>query len=247
MRRGLAATISQLQRLHASTVSIGLRRFGKRVSSNFKSAMIFSPHQDDETLGCGGVIALKCRSNVPMQVVFLTDGGKAEMGDRSAHEVVALRQREAELALSILGVSSAQIHFLQQPDGELQTLSPTQQQAVVAQLTQLLQHYQPEEVYVPHRSDPHPDHTATYRLVKQAIDEAHLTVDWFEYPIWLFWKSPLFLKLQPADLAGACLMAIDPVQAQKQQAIAAYDSQCSVLPIDFLKQFRQPYEVFFKG
>ncbi len=35
-----------------------------------KSTMIFAPHQDDETLGCGGLIALKLQLGIPVKVVF---------------------------------------------------------------------------------------------------------------------------------------------------------------------------------
>jgi LmbE family N-acetylglucosaminyl deacetylase len=50
--------------------------FGKSkpLAVSHKSALIFSPHQDDETLGCGGAIALKRQMGVPVKVIFLTDG-----------------------------------------------------------------------------------------------------------------------------------------------------------------------------
>ncbi len=35
---------------------------------------MFSPHQDDEAFGCGGMIALKSEQGIPVVVVFLTDG-----------------------------------------------------------------------------------------------------------------------------------------------------------------------------
>jgi hypothetical protein len=35
-----------------------------------ESTMIFAPHQDDETLGCGGLIALKRQLGIPVKVVF---------------------------------------------------------------------------------------------------------------------------------------------------------------------------------
>ncbi|MEO1183999.1 MAG: PIG-L family deacetylase, partial [Cyanobacteria bacterium J06636_27] len=45
----------------------------KPIEANKKSALVFSPHQDDETIGCGGMIALKRSQAIPVKVVFLTD------------------------------------------------------------------------------------------------------------------------------------------------------------------------------
>src|SRR5690606_38092378 len=37
--------------------------------------LVIAPHPDDETLGCGGVIALATCRNVRVHTVFVTDGG----------------------------------------------------------------------------------------------------------------------------------------------------------------------------
>ena len=37
-------------------------------------AIVFAPHPDDETLGCGGTILKKRSLGAPVEVVFLTDG-----------------------------------------------------------------------------------------------------------------------------------------------------------------------------
>ena len=39
-----------------------------------RSAIFFSPHQDDETLGCGGTIIRKKRMGAEVKIVFMTDG-----------------------------------------------------------------------------------------------------------------------------------------------------------------------------
>ena len=39
-----------------------------------KRVLVVAPHQDDETLGCGGLIARKRYEGLPVHVVFITDG-----------------------------------------------------------------------------------------------------------------------------------------------------------------------------
>ncbi|WP_331280980.1 PIG-L deacetylase family protein [Fischerella sp. PCC 9605] len=134
-----------------------------------KSAMVFSPHQDDETLGCGGMIALKRSLGVTVEVVFLTDGRYGRPDWIKAETIAEIRQREALNALDILRVANSQTHFLNQIDGSLQYLLNDQRQHIIDQLAQRLRLFMPEEVYVPHRKDVHGDHEATYQLVKEAI------------------------------------------------------------------------------
>lgn len=210
------------------------------------SVMVFSPHQDDETLGCGGMIALKRMRNVPVSVVFLTDG-QSGIGDptMSREEIVQLRKREAIAALDILGVAASDLYFLAQPDGSLSNLPEQQRQQTIQQLVQLLNACQPQEVYVPHRHDRHADHEATYDLVQAAVAEAGIQVTVYQYPIWMLWKAPLLLDLKLSEILGADRLSIQLVAEQKQAAITAYDSQCNVLPPGFLKRFISPYEFFW--
>ena len=41
------------------------------------NVIIFSPHPDDETLGCGGTIAKKVKEGYQVKIVFMTDGRNA--------------------------------------------------------------------------------------------------------------------------------------------------------------------------
>ena len=47
-----------------------------------KSMLVVAPHQDDETIGCGGVLALQARSGKPAAIVIVQDGadGHDELG-----------------------------------------------------------------------------------------------------------------------------------------------------------------------
>ncbi len=210
--------------------------------------MVFSPHQDDETFGCGGMIALKRESDIPVIVTFLTDGqGSGNSEQNYQNEIIQIRKQEAVNALDILGVKPSEIHFLEKPDGTLPNLNNQEKQQTIKQISELLKHYQPEEVYVPHRKDCHRDHEAAYELVKQAIAQADITVELLEYPIWLFWRAPLFILLKWQDIAAASCLSIASVQEKKTRAISSYYSQIQSLPRGFIQRFLGSHEIFFKS
>lgn len=212
-----------------------------------KSAMVFSPHQDDETLGCGGIIALKRALGVPVEVIFLTDGRYGRPDWITPETITDIRQEEATKALNILGIASSETYFLNQIDGSLQNLTDDQRQYIVAQLAQRLQSFMPEEIYVPHRKDVHGDHEATYELVQEAIASSGIQVEILQYPIWMLWQNPLSFDLNFQDIGAPYRLAIDSVKDTKKRAIETYSSQMPGLPTGFLQRFFLPYEIFFKN
>ncbi|MCC5637012.1 PIG-L family deacetylase [Nostoc sp. CHAB 5844] len=210
-----------------------------------KPAMVFAPHQDDETLGCGGLIALKHELGVPIKVVFLTDGQKSDV-HMKPEDLIQVRKQEAVNALGILGMPSSDIFFLDYADGSLMELSQKERHLIVDHLAQLLQSFEPSEVYLPCEKDKHNDHMATYDLVQAAITESKLAVEIFEYPIWIFWNIKQILKFNLQELGAAYNLSIKSVYQKKQRAIKAYNSQCHDLPYSFLRRFLIPREIFFK-
>lgn len=214
-----------------------------------KRALVFAPHQDDETFGCGGMIALKCRQGTPVAVVFLTDGNRSHIDkpEISLPDLPEIRRREALTALQVLGVTETAITFLSQPDFGLHTLATSEREELLEHLTGLMRGFQPEEVYVPHRHDRHPDHEETFKLAHTALERAGLNPDVWQYPIWLFWwKNWPFLQVKGRDMAHAYRLPLGLVHERKKRAIAAYQSQMPILPPGFLERFLSSQEVFFK-
>ncbi|MBW4645966.1 MAG: PIG-L family deacetylase [Goleter apudmare HA4340-LM2] len=241
--------LEQIQYLHSSLLLRWiLSSKSQPVAFSQKSAMVFSPHQDDETFGCGGLIALKREYGIPVVVIFLTDGGSTGHTEpNSQNQIIQIRKQEALTALGILGVPSSAIHFLEKPDGTLLNLKNQERQQTITRIAELLQKYQPEEVYVPHHKDCHRDHEATYELVKEAIPQAKITVELIQYPIWLFWRAPLFIMLKLQDIAAVYHLSIAPVQDKKHRAISSYCSQIQSLPSGFIQRFLGSTEIFFKS
>ena len=89
--------------------------------------MVFAPHSDDETLGCGGMLATSVRNGATARVVLITngDGFRIAVGRdfRTLHvtpikciDFALKRQKETIHALAALGVKKDQVTFLGYPD-----------------------------------------------------------------------------------------------------------------------------------
>src|SRR4051812_15806250 len=78
------------------------------------SVLVISPHPDDESIGCGGVICKHIDEGDLVHVIILTSGEKGGHG-RTEEETIKVREAEAKEAAKILNTS--QTDFWRQPDG----------------------------------------------------------------------------------------------------------------------------------
>lgn len=89
-----------------------------------KSILVVAPHPDDETLGCGGAIALLRQLDLDVKVLVVSDGTQSHPNSLAYPPVALkqLRQRESLTALNILGVAPEAVTFLNLPDGAVPTM-----------------------------------------------------------------------------------------------------------------------------
>jgi len=145
-----------------------------------RSAMVFAPHPDDETLGCGGTILQKRRAGAAMQLVFMTDGAASNPGLSSGAEMRMTRHREALEAVEILGLEPARVSWLDFPDGELLLWRAE----AVMRVSRLLHLHRPEQILLPYAWREHADHVATHSIVYEALGRVGLAATLLEYPVW---------------------------------------------------------------
>ena len=179
-----------------------------------ESVVVLAPHMDDETIGCGGTLALHAQRGARITVVFLTDGrhGSSKLATLGGHEralrqqeLIETRKREAQRALGRLGI--ADMICLEVEDGTLQSCPDAAQK-----LAQILAERRPQLVYLPFYLEEHADHRAASRVLLEAAAGTRLDFHCVGYEVW----TPLFPN---------CLVRIDATMAIKKEALAQYESQ----------------------
>ncbi len=146
-------------------------------------ALVLAPHPDDESLGCGGLIAESCARGEPPVVAVLTDGAGSHPRSHS-HPAAALRAvREAETlaAAQCLGLPPGRVVFLRHPDTRAPTAGP-EFGAAVDQVAALLARPGARARLASWRMDPHCDHEAASLIAAAAAGRAG--VPHWAYPVW---------------------------------------------------------------
>ncbi|GAB2956297.1 PIG-L family deacetylase [Hymenobacter coalescens] len=220
---------------------------------------ILIPHPDDESLGCGGLLALLRQAGLPVAAALVTDGSMSHPNSRRfpAAARQQLREQELRAALQELGVAHDALLTLSLPDGQ----APSQPHepgfaAAAERLAQWLLLRRPATLLLPWRRDPHPDHRATYALAQAALAALPQRPRQVEYVVWA-WQRAAPADLPQAHEAQGWRLDISSVLPQKQRAIQAHRSQLTALidddPTGFqlspamLAHFAQPFETYFEA
>ncbi len=197
---------------------------------------IVAPHPDDETLGCGGAIALLRSLNYPVHILVISDGTQSHPRSQKypAPALQQVREQETIAALQILGVEETAITFLQLPDGKISDFMASEiYTACSAHFRAAL----PKTIFLPWRYDPHPDHRATWQLINKVISSLLIAPRMIEYPVW-DWDPVQRGTAETAAKITGWRLDITAVASLKQQAITQYLSQTTNLIDDDPEGFR---------
>jgi len=216
----------------------------------------FFSHQDDSTLGCGGLIARRLARNETIYVAYITDGAASHPGHPvfSPDMIASMRANEARIAAGILGIPTTNLFFLKAPDGRLPHLVDSERVTLVAQIRALITRIAPHEVFCTSRHDGSTEHVAAYALLREALNNfGEVRPRLVEYIVWSRW-NPRWLR--PALRASSIVhrQVLSPSESKlKRDAVDAYRSQVAPLPPwpepvsppYFTRVFNYPEEYFF--
>lgn len=135
---------------------------GQTAELRAQSVLVVAPHPDDETLGCGGLLARLTADGAVARVLYLSDGGGDLEGDqRKTH--AGRRRQEAEAAGQVLGVAGAD--FLDLTDGRL----VDHRGAIARGLHRALLSLRPDLLLVPSPVEASHDHRAAFAGVHHLL------------------------------------------------------------------------------
>ena len=215
-----------------------------------RPVLVMAPHADDESLGCGGLIAALCRAGIPPVVLVLTDGAGSHPGSAAypPARLAQTRQDEAREAVRLLGLPPDRIHFA----GHRDTAAPTSGPAFDAALDQVSALCSASGIgtlLAPWRHDPHCDHEAADLLARAVA--GRLALRHLSYPVWGWTLPPDHLL---PEMPNGFRLDIRRDLVAKTRAIMAHQSQYGglitddpagfTLPAELLRVFERPYETF---
>lgn len=172
---------------------------------NFKKTdkiLIVSPHPDDETIGCGGLLA---KYGPQCDILILTDGRLGNIEKyKDTDKLIALRKQELNNAMKIAKVNN--IFFL---DIEDSTLSMNKDKVKSFNIVDY------DYIFVPNRYETHSDHKPVLKIITSMKSSQRSKAQIYEYEVWTPLHNPTW-NLNISDVVDI-----------KKQMLKEYKSQIS--------------------
>ncbi len=163
--------------------------------------LIVSPHADDESIGCGGLLS---RYGRQCDLLLLTDGRNGHTTEKYSNEseLIEIRKKEFKQAATLANVN--QIVFLNIKDG---TLSANKKEVY----NYAIREY--DYIFVPNRYESHSDHKIVLSIFRKMKRKQKAKAKIFEYEVWTPLRHPTWFL----DISG--------VAANKEKMIGQHISQ----------------------
>ena len=225
------------------------------IATDIGPSIFFAPHPDDESLGCGGMIAMLRAAQVPVTVVFMTSGSASHPNSKEypAKKLAKTREQEAQAACAALGVEDEKVFFLHRQDSQMPFLLNSEYSKLKSDIAAIVEQSERNTVFVPWRRDPHGDHIASTKVILETLKEHKIPVQIVEYPVWL-WKNGKPHHWPDGDNVQPFRLNISSVKNKKEKAIFCHQTQTSkliaddpegfILTPDLLEPFLGDYEYY---
>lgn len=203
--------------------------------------LVIAPHQDDETLGCGGLLATASRLGLKPRVAYLTDGAASHTGSPSwTHERLAgARRREALEALAVLGVAEPAVRFLDWPDARPLTAGQPAYERSLAGLLAWAGTFQPRSLWAPWRAEEHCDHVAAAAVATDLTNRLAPPPVHMDYLVWGWSKPRLAQQARGPIWALECAETV----GARARALACHRTQLGGVITDAEHSFHIPPEL----
>jgi LmbE family N-acetylglucosaminyl deacetylase len=217
--------------------------------------LVLVPHPDDETLGCGGLLATAARARVDLEVVYLTDGSASHR--RSVQwpppRLSLQRRGEALEALGALGVGAARVAFIDWPDAAPYGPAHPRYAETALWLRTFCARRNIRSMFAPWEGEGHCDHQAASALCEAARAGLDPAPRRFDYLVWGWTEPALGAAAARRTVWGLpCAMEID----RRGAALARHrtqlgdlitdDADAFVIPPELAALTRRPTEIFLE-
>jgi LmbE family N-acetylglucosaminyl deacetylase len=186
--------------------------------------LVVAPHPDDETLGCGGLIARRAHEGRRVVIAVVTDGRalfrRFGVTEPSEADVSLMRKEETLRAVTLLGADTRDVRFL---DFENERLA-AERAAALRAIVSLLEGVRPSEVYLPSRFEGHREHVLVNELTREACATTRRCPATFEFTVNL--KSGTTLESLPVKVHRVDVSAF---REREREALAQFRSHLDLI------------------
>lgn len=191
---------------------------------DWETTLVVAPQPEDESLGCGGAIALLRHMGYRVHILYVTHGNIDKTNEPLTEPFVRkIKEEEAISSLEKLGVTEESATFLHIRDHLVPKRGEPGFEESVRLCINELESFMPQTVLLPCRFHPYDDHYASWEIMQEAISYMPYRINTVEYMVWKGAESNQ--EIASTDVLKPWRLDIKTVMDQKIKAIAEHRTQ----------------------
>jgi LmbE family N-acetylglucosaminyl deacetylase len=213
------------------------------------NVLAFFAHPDDETMLCGGTLALLASQGAQVDVLIATRGEGGEMGEPplcSRAELGAVREAELRCAVQALGARLLLMDYLDPLVGPDNTLYPFTDDfnALVAQVMQAIRDTQADALLAHGVNGEygHPAHKLVHQAAWRAVQNLGADAPLF-YTVQGHFEGHPYPRLTNADAPAHLILDVTPVLEPKTAAALCHRTQHNLFVRHRSEEAGRPFSV----
>lgn len=145
-----------------------------------KTVMVYTPHPDDDTFACGGIMQILAKNQNKVIVVIYTNDNKGSRDLEMTRERLAqIRRAEEEAACAVQGIPKENIIWLGYEDGDLEYADP---RVLRGEACRLIKKFRPDAVFTIDPGQPYTQwHKTDHRMAANITQDAFIAAEWHLY------------------------------------------------------------------
>ena len=174
-------------------------------------------HSDDQIFGPGGTLAKYAKEGKQITTIIMSYG---EMSHPYFKEEVIIKTRVEESMQADKIIGGSGVLFLGLKEGKFK--EDAKKKKAQEKLIELFKQFNPEKIFMHSNDDTHPDHRATFDIVKKAYDNSEISCPLYTFDVW----APFSTKKRDAP---KLIIDVSKHYTKKLRAISCFKSQLGVL------------------
>ncbi len=142
-----------------------------------KTVMVFTPHPDDDTFMCGGIMGILAKNKNKIIIVIYTNDDKGSRDpNMTCARLTAIRKAEEEAACEVLGIPKENIIWLGYEDGNLEYADPRKLRGEACRLIKI---HRPDAIFSIDPGSNHMRwHKTDHRMAAFITKDAFMAAEW---------------------------------------------------------------------
>jgi LmbE family N-acetylglucosaminyl deacetylase len=166
--------------LHAYAAEDTLKPEDRIENWQGKTVLVFTPHPDDDTFECAGIMSILAKNNNKVVIAIYTNDDKGSLDlEMTSERLARIRRAEEEAACAVLGIPKENLIWMGYRDGELEYADP---QRLRGEACRLIKKYRPDAVFTVDPGDEHERwHKTDHRMAAFITKDAFIAAEWHLY------------------------------------------------------------------